>query len=482
MKASLIFLASMLSIIVFAQDGSPDLSYGDDGVVISDIGTEGSNWINGVGRGANDRIIITGGNYGSQTNNFIVAYLEDGSIDTSFGNNGILWTAGSNENYQGINILPDEKIILKSKIENNYTIKKLFPNGATDISFGTNGQIQPFSVGSYVKETIIDAENNLLVLGIVTGTNGKSIVIKKFDPSGILDIDFGNNGTFSHSWGTISDLLLSSFILKNDKIFIGVSVTENDIKTNYILKLLSNGAIDLDFGDNGIATIPMEEYRTSFSIFEDGSFLVSGSYYDPFNEVTVRKVIKLFPDATPNNNFGLNGSIIGFEGGYIQENQKIILNSHLYDFEGGMTLAYSRFYSNGHRDYSFQFSSNFFEQIGSADLLALSSGNFLVIGTDIWYNGPQINIILQRFNNTPLSIPGFDSQKTIIYPNPSNGIFTIERNFDSEIDIYQITDILGKVITNGNFNAAETQIDLSFLQSGMYFLKTSNSVFRLLKH
>lgn len=483
MKNSLFFLAVILSIVSFAQDGSPDLSYGDNGVVMSDIGTEGSNWINGFGRGANDRIIITGENYGSQTNNFIVAYLEDGSIDTSFGNNGILWAAGNNESYQGINILPDEKIILKSTIDNNYTIKRLFPNGALDLSFGTNGQIQPFSAGRYVKETIIDAENNLLVLGTFSGTNGKSIVIKKFDANGILDIAFGVNGTISHSFGNVSNLLLSSFIIKNDKIYIGVSVTENDLNTNYILKLLSNGAIDLDFGNNGIATIPMgEEFRTSFSIFQDGSFLVSGSYYDHFNEMTVRKVIKLFPDATPNGSFGSNGSVVGFEGGYIQENQKIILNSHFYDFEGGMTLAYSRFSPNGVRDYSFQFFSNFYNQIGSADLLALNSGKFLVIGSDIWYNGPQINIILQRFNNTPLAVPEFENQKTTIYPNPSKGIFTIKRNLNAEMNTYQITDMLGKVIVNGQLIETHSQIDLSSVQSGVYFLETSNNIFRLLKN
>lgn len=483
MKNSLFILVLILSIVSFAQDGHPDLSYGDNGVVISDIGLQGNNWINGVGRSANDRIIITGENFDSPSNNFIVAYSEDGSIDTSFGNNGILWTSGSNESYQGINILPDEKIILKSTIGNNYTIKRLLPNGVIDVSFGTNGQIQPFSTGIYVKETILDEDNNFLVLGRVSGTNEESIIIKKFNANGTLNIAFGDNGTISHSFGNVSDLSLTSFILKNDKIFVGVKVKENDVSLSNIFKLMSNGAKDIDFGENGIATIPMEEeYQTSFSMFQDGSFLVSGSYYDHFNEIFVRKVIKLFPDATLNSSFGSNGSISGFEGGYIQENQRIILNAHTYDFEGGMTLAYSRFYSNGNRDYSFQFSSNFYDQIGSAKLLELSSGKFLVIGSDIWYNGPQINIILQRFNNTPLAIPEFESQKITIYPNPSSGVFTIESSLFSEKQLYLITDITGKIIAKGKLNSEHPQIDLSSAQSGVYFLKTNNNVFRLLKN
>ncbi len=110
-----------------------------------------------------------------------------------------------------------------------------------------------------------------------------------------------------------------------------------------------------------------------------------------------------------------------------------------------------------------------------------SDGKIVGLGYSYWYEGPE-DIILVRYNNNALSIPEFENQKITVYPNPSNGIFTIEREFYSEKEAYQITDVTGKIISTGELGDKQTQIDLSAAQSGVYFLRTSNSVFRLLKN
>ncbi|MEZ4881862.1 MAG: T9SS type A sorting domain-containing protein [Flavobacteriaceae bacterium] len=482
MKTLLFFLAGILSMALMAQDGHPDLSYGNNGVIVSDIATGENKFITGIASGVNDRVIIAGTNYENGHDNFIVAYNEDGTLDNSFGDNGILWTDGTVESYGGISVLDDEKILLQSVSQDEYTIKRLLPNGDLDISFGTNGQIQPFSPEVFGGELLLDNDNNLLVLGKDAAINEPNIILRKFYADGSMDLSFGSNGTVVYTFGNVADFETSSFIIKDDRIFIGINYSENNLTSKNIFKLMSNGSIDTTFGINGMATIPIEEeYRTSFTIFQDGSFLVGGYWYDINTFEYIRKTIKLFPDATLNENFGNNGSLIGVSGGYIQENQRIILDSSFTDFEGGITIVYSRFFPGGTQDTSFQFSSNY-TVMGSAEFLALNSGKFLIIGTDIWYNGPPINIILQRFNNSPLSAPDFKNQKTTIYPNPSNGIFIIESDFHSEKEVYQITDVTGKIIALGELNEKQSQIDLSAAQSGVYFLKTANSVFRLLKN
>ncbi|MDC8000903.1 T9SS type A sorting domain-containing protein [Aequorivita todarodis] len=482
MKTLLLFLVGVLSFVAFGQDGSPDLSFGDYGFVLTEIGP-GDNFVNGYDQSLNDRVIVIGKNYnfalGEETN-FILAYFEDGSIDTSFGNNGILWTDGTDEDYRGIRILPNENMLLKSYIGDHYTIKRLLPNGLIDTAFGNNGQIQPLFSYGYGNSMILDSANNMLVLGV--DPSYSSIIIRKFDINGMLDTDFGIDGTVSHSLGNIVELRTNAFVLKENTIFIGVRYKVNNIYSSHILKFLENGELDTAFGDNGMATIPVEpEYNTSFSLLQDGSFLVGCYYYDFLNDVFVRKTIKLFPNAMLDQNFGNAGAIEGYAGSYVQENGRILLNRDYYDFEGGITPYYSRFFPGGIPDNSFQFNSNYAE-LGSAGFLALNSGKFLIIGTDIWYNGPPINIVLQRFNNTPLSIADFNIQKTTIYPNPSTGIFTIERELFSERTPFTITDITGKTIASGELTEKQSQIDLASAQSGIYFLKTQNGIFRLLKN
>ena len=109
------------------------------------------------------------------------------------------------------------------------------------------------------------------------------------------------------------------------------------------------------------------------------------------------------------------------------------------------------------------------------------SGKILIASSDIWYNSPT-DIVLFRYNNNALGTESFQRENFKIFPNPSNGIFTIERELLAEKDAYQITDITGKIIANGKLNDKQTQIDLSSAQSGIYFLKTNNGVFRLLKN
>ena len=481
MKALLLFLFSISPLIAQSQDGRPDVSYGSNGVVVSEIGRAGDKWIIDADRTAADKIFVAGSNYDQGFYNFIVSYFEDGSIDTSFGTNGILWTDGSDEIYEGIKVLADGKILLQSTLDDQYTLTRLLPSGELDLSFGIDGRIRPFAPTVYMGKMLLDPENNFLLLGIDVTPAQPNVIVKKLKPDGSLDPDFGTNGSVAYFLGNFDEFYPTSFRLTSEGIFIGLNYRENNSRWNKIFKLMPDGSIASTFGNNGVATIPIdEEYVAFFTIFQNGSFLVSGSYFDSFNQEWNRKMIKLFPDATLDESFGNNGSLTGFYDGEIQENQRMILNASFQDFEGGITLSYSRFFPDGNPDQSFQFISNYIE-LGSAHFLPLSTGKFLVVGSDIWYNGPSINIILQRFNNTTLSIYDFEEKITSVYPNPSSGIFTVETEAFSEKIPYQISDVTGKTIASGRLTSRQQQIDISSAQSGLYFLKTSRGVFRLLK-
>ncbi len=56
-----------------------------------------------------------------------------------------------------------------------------------------------------------------------------------------------------------------------------------------------------------------------------------------------------------------------------------------------------------------------------------------------------------------------------VYPNPSNGIFTIESR--AEISSIEITNILGEKISTCSLNSKKTEIDLSNQPKGIYFYK-----------
>ena len=80
--------------------------------------------------------------------------------------------------------------------------------------------------------------------------------------------------------------------------------------------------------------------------------------------------------------------------------------------------------------------------------------------------------------NCSLGLNYFNTEDALkIYPNPSNGLFTVRVNQYSGNLQLQVVDINGRVVFSSkddNFNIERT-IDLSHLQSGMYLLKVSGT-------
>ncbi|MFN8288040.1 MAG: T9SS type A sorting domain-containing protein [Chitinophagales bacterium] len=54
-----------------------------------------------------------------------------------------------------------------------------------------------------------------------------------------------------------------------------------------------------------------------------------------------------------------------------------------------------------------------------------------------------------------------------VFPNPTNGLFTVEHNYPAASTI-QITDALGRIVGQFNLQASTTYVDISYLASGIY--------------
>ena len=63
-----------------------------------------------------------------------------------------------------------------------------------------------------------------------------------------------------------------------------------------------------------------------------------------------------------------------------------------------------------------------------------------------------------------------------VYPNPTIGNLNLSiREFDISNIHYQLYDINGKIISNGQINQNETEIEMVNLPSALYFLKITNN-------
>ena len=73
-------------------------------------------------------------------------------------------------------------------------------------------------------------------------------------------------------------------------------------------------------------------------------------------------------------------------------------------------------------------------------------------------------------------------EKVRIYPNPTDGIITIESSYqETATSEYRITNMMGQTLMFGQLEGRSQQIDVSALPNGLYFLKIGGSVEKFVK-
>lgn len=475
MKKLFCFCLLIVFIFSFAQDGSPDLSFGNNGVVTY-LPDGDEHFIEDAIETSEGNILTVIHTFEGNDLSFrIFAFNQEGLPLNDFGINGILDVTGQFDFSIGISKLNGGGFLLHGLFSNQLTVSKYSNNGSLDLNFGVNGYLQPFLSGGSGHQVIVDTQNRIIVSGkeILSGVH--HVLKKRFTENGLPDTSFGSNGQVLFPVNGSVNLVVMSLKIKGGYYYSGIYYNDNILQHNGIIRSDLSGTIDTGFGTNGLLKIPIEsEFFISFNVFDDGNLLIGGHYMEQYTKIVFRKVIKVNPHGQIIQNFGNSGQINGFIGGHIQGNQRFILNgSDLYN-DGGFIPAYSRFFPNGALDNSFQFSSNYPNMVGTNVELHLQSGKFMLISCEMLFHGPNVNIVFQRFNNNPLSVSDFKKRNVAVYPNPSNDVFQVHNNFPFSNNSYVIYDVLGKKVLSGQFNDNFPSIDLGKFAGGVYFLKIEN--------
>lgn len=97
------------------------------------------------------------------------------------------------------------------------------------------------------------------------------------------------------------------------------------------------------------------------------------------------------------------------------------------------------------------------------------------------FGGGLDDAFLVKFEDTNIStdIETVQSLNVVsLYPNPASEMLTLElegSSTGSEISIYQIFDLQGKLVLNGVLNQGKNLVNISALSKGSYVIRTENS-------
>ncbi len=194
-----------LGIVRLRPGGDIDTSFGTSGKMIIPTTTANSfGSINDFRISPNGKLLLIGQNVVQRSDFriFLSRVNSDGTIDTSFGTNGIL-VPGINEqvDISRMAIQPDGKIVFP--VSNNRhspiysSVVRLNADGTVDASFGTDGRILiPKTESLHIGEVLINRDGKILIGGFAL-TNGAipfHFAVTRLNTDGSRDATFGENG------------------------------------------------------------------------------------------------------------------------------------------------------------------------------------------------------------------------------------------------------------------------------------------------
>ena len=198
-----------------------------------------------------------------------------GTIDRAFGTNGfapILAGRG------GAGVMTDNGVVFAATSENfaypntGLALSKQLPDGSLDTSFGQNGISRIlFPRGVEPRSIAVQPDGRILVGGLifpVSPANGWDLLLARFMPNGQLDNSFGGSGFVvrdivpdtSNSSDYSFDTVGSIIVQDNGSVLISGTSDQRWTSTSQscakaiLLRFLHDGTIDSSFGNGGISS------------------------------------------------------------------------------------------------------------------------------------------------------------------------------------------------------------------------------------
>lgn len=246
----------LIGLVRYESNGSRDATFGTQGQCSHEINSSFTD-ANALAIDSMDRILVAGQMLTNSYDGFLVRMLMNGSIDSTFGINGVVTEA--EPGWQGaydLLVQPDGKYLVSgysdpaSGTPAGLALKRYLDNGGRDSSFNGTGTMNDTSFSISSNKILLQPDGKIVVIGSCSHQPYHHAALIRYNTDGTRDSTFGVYGfteIFSNGNG-----MISSAALLSDGSILGAGYYPG---TNYSITLfhfLANGSLDSLFGVNGI--------------------------------------------------------------------------------------------------------------------------------------------------------------------------------------------------------------------------------------
>jgi uncharacterized delta-60 repeat protein len=326
---SLMLVAALLAGRAYGTPGGElDATFGDHGRKVIQVANTYYGFSAAVSRQPADGKLLFPGvhSWGIAGSDIAVLRLNsDGSTDDTFGANGTATVyLGKDATATKLAVQPDGKIIVAGSVLNGATFRdfalvRLNADGSIDSAFGNHGLVTLDLGGTNDSITDISLLENgqIVVVGTIDGSGVQGAAFARFEMNGSLDTSFGI-GTIPGTtvvgatvYGVTGDDEPFAMIRQSDGKFVacGTNVAINN-GVDYLADMLAirvnaNGSVDAAFGANGVSLVHTGGGGRSCAEMPDNRLILVGAQGGP--EMGAPALARLMPDGTLDKTFGVRG-------------------------------------------------------------------------------------------------------------------------------------------------------------------------------
>ena len=276
------YLVTDIALARYHPDGSLDQTFGDGGLVTTDLNELETS--NAVAIQPDGKIVVAGSiSRLDRTHDFLVIrYNEDGTLDSSFGQGGVVTTDFYNtmEFAADMAITPNGEIVVAGTIywglpRIDFAIARYKANGDLDETFGSSGKVT-FGLES-AQESLsamaLSSKGEIVLVGDTITPQPEvfniDCIVVRLNRDGSPDASFGVDGRVITDFSAVdrfSDVALTS---KGEIVAVGTVEPLSPPRFDFVIARYDrHGSLDQSFGTGGVVF-------TDFSVRDDFAFSVA---------------------------------------------------------------------------------------------------------------------------------------------------------------------------------------------------------------
>ncbi len=423
------------ALVRYNADGSLDSSFGEGGKVFYHIKASKER-ANAVTVQPDGKIIAAGV---SKLNNFdsfaLIRFNSDGSLDTSFGNQGVVITqiGYSQSSIYALALQADGKIVTTGLAEFGFTLVRFNADGKRDQSFVNNGvvSLSP-AIYSYSRTLVIQPDGKIVVGGGATNRSYSDFAVTRFNENGTLDKRFGFMGRAIIPITASTDGVYALALQADGKIIAaGHSFDGNNYPKYTVARLTSGGRLDTSFGEGGKVVTPLSNNQDiiyGVAVQPDGAIVAAGTSNDG-NQYRIG-IVRYRPDGSLDPSFGDGGKVVTPFQNSVTANALVlqadgkILTAGLTSTQWSGDFAVFRYNTDGSLDNSYDTDGKSVTDIGTPggewrSVLVQEDSKIIAVGYGFDETGQKVALF--RYNADGSPDAGFGTSGRVMTGIGSNG-------------------------------------------------------------